>query len=149
MVILTEKKEFAVTPGYPAGARHRAIRRTGLLEAGNLPAIARASGVSTNPMITKAVRQNTIFSTVQSMGIKVKINNMQNVVAEDMPDQQTAAAVASTIYQQFGVKCSFTVTYEGVWKCYWSPQTPVERAPALAYARAAGLPPPNPKRYLA
>jgi hypothetical protein len=83
------------------------------------------------------------------MGIKVKINALQNVVAEDMPDQQTAVAVASTIFQQFGVKCSFTVTYEGVWKCYWSPKTPVEKAPALAYAKATGLPPPNPRKYLA
>jgi hypothetical protein len=111
MIILKEKK--------PQTTPVNVMYRAGLMnfkETSNLPAIAKASGVSTNPKITRVVRQDTIFSTVQAMGIKVKVNAMQNVVAEDMPDQQTAVAVASTIYQQFGVKCSFTVTYEGVWK---------------------------------
>jgi hypothetical protein len=150
MIVLTEnKKPPAVNPVYLTEAQLRAIKKVGLFEANNLPAIAKTSWVSTNPRITQVTRQDTIFDTVQAMGIKVKINAMQNVVAEDMPDQQTAVAVASTIYQQFGVKCSFTVTYEGVWKCYWSPKTPVERAPVLAYAKATGLPPPNPRKYLA
>jgi hypothetical protein len=150
MIILTEnKKAPAVKPVYLTETQRRAIKEAGLLEASNLPAIAKASGVSADPRITRVARQDTIFSTVQAMGIKVKVNAMQNVVAEDMPDQQTAVAVASTIYQQFGVKCSFTVTYEGVWKCYWSPKTPVDRAPALAYAKAAGLLPPSQRRYLA
>jgi hypothetical protein len=150
MIILKERKRMpAVKPVYLTEAQCRAIKQAGLFEASNLPAIAKTSGVSTNPKITQVVRQDTIFSTVQAMGIKVKINAMQNVVAEDMPDQQTAVAVASTIYQQFGVKCSFTVTYEGIWKCYWSPKTPVEKAPVLAYAKAVGLPPPNPRKYLA
>jgi hypothetical protein len=150
MIILKEnKKPPVVKPVYLTEAQRRAIKQAGLLEASNLPAIAKTSGVSTNPRITQVTRQDTIFSTVQAMGIKVKINAMQNVVAEDMPDQQTAVAVASTIYQQFGVKCSFTVTYEGIWKCYWSPKTPVEKASAIAYAKATGLPPPNPRKYLA
>jgi hypothetical protein len=143
MIILREKK--------PQATPLKVVYREGLLsfrEADNLPAIAKTSGVSTNPKITRVVRQDTIFSTVQAMGIKVKINAMKNVVAEDILDQQTAVTVASVIYQQFGVKCSFMVTYEGIWKCYWSPDAPVDRAAALAYANAAGIPPPNPRRYL-
>jgi hypothetical protein len=62
---------------------------------------------------------------------------------------QTASAVMSTIYQQFGVKSSFMMTWDGKGKLYWSPDTPVEQTPALAYSKTAGLPPPNPRKYLA
>ena len=142
MVILTERKTTA-----PAV---KAIYREGLLnfkETNNLPAIARATGISTNPRITSVVRQDTILSTIQAMGLPVKINAMKNVVAE-VSDMPTAGAVLSTIYQQFGVKGSFMVTWEGKGKVYFDPKTPIDQAPMLAYAKTAGLPPPNPRRYL-
>jgi hypothetical protein len=129
----------------------RTLFREGLLnfrEASNLPAIAKAVGISSNPKIASVVRKDTIYSTVQAMGLPVKINAMNNVVA-DVPDMQTASAVMSAIYQQFGVKSSFMMTWDGKGKLYWSPDTPVEQAPALAYAKNAGLPPPNPRKYLA
>jgi len=143
MIILTEKKQ-----GVPS---ERIIYREGLLnfkESNNLPAIAKLAGVSTNPRITSIVRQDTIFETVKAMGLPVKVNAMKNVVAE-VNDSQTAAAVLSTIYQQFGVKGSFMMTWDGKGKIYWAPDTPVDKAPVIAYANAAGLPPPNPRRYLA
>jgi hypothetical protein len=150
MIILRESgKPYAAKPVYLTEAQIGEMKKRGLFEASNLPAIAKTSGVSANPKIINVIRQDTIFNTVKAMGVKVKINAMQNVVAEDMPDQQTAAAVATTIYKQFGVRCSFTVTYEGSWKCYWSPKAPVEQATALTYAKAAGLPPLNLRRYLA
>ena len=143
MIILTEKKQ-----GVPS---ERIVYREGLLnfkESNNLPAIAKLAGVSTNPRITSIVRQDTIFETVKAMGLPVKVNAMKNVVAE-ANDSQTAAAVLSTIYQQFGVKGSFMMTWDGKGKIYWAPDTPVDKAPVIAYANAAGLPPPNPRRYLA
>jgi hypothetical protein len=143
MIIFKENKTTAV----PA----KAIYREGLLnfrESGSLPAIAKIAGVSANPKITSVVRKDTIFSTIQAMGIPVKINKVNNVVAE-VPDMPTAGAVMSTIYQQFGVKSSFMVTWNGTGKVYFDPATPVDLTPALAYAKAAGLPPPNPRRYLA
>jgi hypothetical protein len=104
--------------------------------------------VATNPKITSVVQQDTIFNTIQAMGLPVKINAMQNVVAE-VPDMPTAGAVLQTIYNQFGVKGSFMVTWEGKGKIYFDPKTPVETPVALAYAKATGLPPPNPRKYLA
>jgi hypothetical protein len=82
------------------------------------------------------------------MGLSVKINAMKNVVAE-VPDMPTAGAVLQKIYQAFGVKGSFMVTWEGKGKLYWDPRTPVDKAPALAYAKQAGLPPPNFAKLLA
>jgi hypothetical protein len=143
MYILTERKDKT-----PAGTT---LYREGLLnfkETNNLPAIAKFAGVSTNPKITSVVRKDTIYTTIQAMGLPVKINAMKNVVAE-VSDGQTAAAVLSTIYQQFGVKGSFMMTWEGKGKLYWDPDTPVDQAPMLAYAKTAGLPPPNPRKYLA
>ena len=143
MVILTEKKKPS-----PAGT---VLYREGLInftETNNLPAIAKATGISTNPRITSVVRQDTIYGTVQAMGLPVKINAMKNVVAE-VNDMQTAGTVLATIYNQFGVKGSFMITWNGTGKLYWSPDTPVDQAPALAYAKAAGLPPSNSRKYLA
>lgn len=117
-------------------------------ESGNLPAIAQASGLSTNPKITDVQRKDTILSTCEAMGLKTKVNAAKNVVAE-VPDMQTAGTVLSTIYQQFGVKGSFMVTWEGKGKLYWAPDVPVDKKIALAYAKAANLPPPNSQRYLA
>jgi hypothetical protein len=149
MIILTEnKKSSTVKPIYLTEAQLSAIKRAGLLEASNLPAIAKAAGVAANPKITSVVRQDTIFATIQAMGLPVKINAMRNVVAE-VPDMPTAGAVLQTIYNQFGIKGSFMVTWEGKGKIYFDPKTPVETPVALAYAKATGLPPPNPRKYLA
>ena len=119
------------------------------LNEADLPAIAKAAGVVVNPKITSVVRQDSIYDTCLAMGLKTKINAMKNVVAE-VPDMQTAAAVLQTIYQQFGVKGSFMLTWTGSGKLYWDPKTPVDKAVALAYAKAQGLPPPstNPQQYI-
>jgi hypothetical protein len=149
MIILTERKKTStVKPVYLTESQHRAIKQAGLLEASNLPAIAKAAGLSTNPKITSVVRQDTIFNTIQAMGLPVKVNAMNNVVAE-VPDMPAAGAVLQTIYTQFGVKGSFMVTWEGKGKIYFDPKTPIETPVALAYAKATGLPPPNPRKYLA
>ena len=143
MVILTEKKEPV-----PAGT---VLYREGLLnfkEASNLPAIAKVAGITTNPKITSVVRQDTIYDTLKAMGLPVKVNAVHNVVAE-VGDMQTAGAVLAHIYGSFGVKGSFMLTWDGKGKLYFDPKTPVDLAPALAYAKNAGLPPPNPRKYLA
>jgi len=144
MIIVKEKKTTS----------HLSARRTtycegriNLNEADNLPAIAKMGGVSTNPNITSAIRYDTIYDTVKAMGLPVKVNAMRNVVAE-APDSPTASAVATIIYQMFGVKCSFMLTWEGNMKLYWSPDTRPDQAPMLTYAKSAGLPPVNPRRYL-
>ena len=113
------------------------------LNEADLPAIAKAAGVVVNPKITSVVRQDSIFDTCVAMGLKTKINAMKNVVSE-------AAAVLQTIYQQFGVKGSFMLTWTGSGKLYWDPKTPVDKTVALAYAKAQGLPPPstNPQQYI-
>jgi hypothetical protein len=121
----------------PATAKEESLK-----EAANLPAIAQVAGVIANPKITAVVRQDTILSTIQAMGLPVKINAVKNVVAE-VPDMPTAGAALQKIYQMFGVKGSFMVTWEGKGKLYWDPKTPVEKPIALAYAKQAGLPPPN------
>jgi hypothetical protein len=149
MIIVTERKRTAsVRPMYLTEAQHRAIKHSGLFEASNLPAIARQVGVSTNPKITNVVRQDTIFSTLQAMGLSAKINAMKNVVAE-CPDPATMTAVLQTIYSQFGIKGSMMVTWDGKGKVYFDPRTPLEMPVALTYAKATGLPPPNPHKYLA
>ena len=150
MIVLIENKRApAVKPVYLTEAQAKAVKKAGLFEASNLPVIAQINGVSTNPKITAIVRQDTIYDTVKAMGIPVKINAMKNVVAT-VQDSPTGSAVASTIYQQFGVKCTFTLPWDGSGlKLYWSPETPPEKAPVLAYAKATGIPLPNPKKYLA
>jgi hypothetical protein len=150
MFILTEnKKPPVMKPVYLTEAQINAIKKAGLLEASNLPAIAKMGGVSTNPKITSVVRQDTIFGTLQAMSLNPYINKMNNVVV-DVSDSATGSAVASTIYQQFGVKCSFVLPWDGSdLKLYWAPNATVDKAPMLAYAKAAGLPPPNPRKYLA
>jgi hypothetical protein len=148
MIILNERKRMpTVKPVYLTEAQCRAIKQTGLLEASNLPAIAKVAGIAVNPKITSAVRQDTIFNTIRAMGLPVKVNAVHNVVAE-VPDMPTAGAVLQTIYTQFGIKGSFMVTWEGKGKIYFDPKTPVETPIALAYAKATGLPPPNPRKYL-
>lgn len=136
-----KKQGIRVTQGKIAYSVRESVKRS-FNEASNLPAIAQVAGVAVNSRITQVVRQDTIYSTVQAMGLSVKINAMKNVVAE-VPDMPTAGAVLQKIYQAFGVKGSFMVTWEGKGKLYWDPRTPVDKAPALAYAKQAGLPPPN------
>jgi hypothetical protein len=149
MIILSERKRMpAVKPVYLTEAQCRAIKQAGLFEASNLPAIAKVAGLSANPKITSTVRQDTIFNTIRAMGLPVKINAVHNVVAE-VPDMPTAGAVLQTIYNQFGVKGSFMVTWEGKGKVYFDPKTPADIPTALAYAKATGLPPPRPGKYLA
>ena len=120
-----------------------------LKEASSVPAIGQAAGLAVNPKITSVVRKDSIYDTCLSMGLKTKINAMKNVVAE-VSDMPTAAAVLQKIYEQFGVKGSFMITWTGAGKLYWDPKTPVDTPVALAYAKAQGLPPPStdPKKYI-
>lgn len=119
------------------------------LHEADAPAIVKAAGTVVNPKITDVVRQDSIYDTCLAMGLKTKINAMKNVVAE-VPDMQTAGAVLQTIYQQFGIKGSFMLTWTGSGKLYWDPKTPMDKPVALAYAKAQGLPPPsmNPQQYI-
>jgi len=142
MYVLTEKKQERPPI--------KVLYREGLLnfkETNNLPAIAKVTGIATNPKITNVVRQNTVYDTVVAMGLPVKINAMRCVVI-NVPDMPTASAVMSTIYQQFGVRSSLTLTWDGQGKVYIDPKTPIEQAPMLAYSKQAGLPPINPRKYL-
>jgi hypothetical protein len=142
MIILTESK-----PRPPV----KVLYREGLLnfkEASNLPVIAKIAGVAVNPQITSVVRQDTIFNTLQAMGLKPYINKLANVVVE-VPDLPTMTAVMSTIFQQFGVRGSMVIPWDGLrGKIYYDPKEPVLQANALAYAKQAGLPPPNSRKYL-
>jgi len=125
----------------------KSYREQTLKETSNLPAIAQVAGIVANPKVTSVVRQDTIFNTIQAMGLPVKINAMKNVVAE-VPDMPTAGTVLQKIYQMFGVKGSFMVTWEGKGKLYFDPKTPVDKPIALAYAKQAKLPPPNFQKLL-
>jgi hypothetical protein len=149
MVILTEgKKVPVIKPVYLTEAQCKAIKQAGLLEANNLPALVKGvSALSTNKFIPIA-RQDTIFDTLQSYGLKPYINKMQNVVCP-VDSMQDGAALMQDIYQKFGVKSSVVITYEGLTKVYIDPKTPIDQKIALAYAKAVGLPPPNPRKYLA
>jgi hypothetical protein len=149
MIILTKKRKVSAAKyAYLTETQRMSIRQAGLLEASNLPAIVKVAGIAANPKITSTVRRDTIFNTIRAMGLPVKINAVHNVVAE-VPDMPTGGAVLQTIYTQFGVKGSFMVTWEGKGKIYFDPKTPVETPIALAYAKAAGLPLPDPRKYLA
>jgi hypothetical protein len=149
MIILTEgKKGSTVNPMYLTEAQYKAIKQAGLLEANNLPALVKGvSALGTNKFIPIA-RQDTIFDTLQSYGLKPYINKMQNIVCP-VDSMQDGAALMQDIYQKFGVKSSVVITYEGLTKVYVDPKTPVDQKVALAYATATGLPPPNPRKYLA
>jgi hypothetical protein len=143
MVILRERK---------IRTRPRNVKyREGLIkfrEASDLPVIAKIGGVAANPKITSVVREDTIFNTLLAMGFKPYVNKMNNVVVE-VPDLPTMTAVLATIYQQFGVKGSMVIPWDGSHgKIYYDPRTPVDQAPAIAYAKAAGIPAPNPRKYL-
>jgi hypothetical protein len=149
MIILTENnKRPSVKPVYLTEAQHRAIKQAGLLEASTLPAIVNGTAVSTDPRITQVVRQDTIFNTLQSMGLNPYVNKMSNVVAE-VKDLPTMMAVMQKIYQSFGVRGSMVIPWDGTrGKIYYDPKVLPDKAIALAYSKATGLPPINPRRYL-
>jgi hypothetical protein len=117
-------------------------------EASNLPALAKGvTSLSANRFVPLA-RQDTIFSTLQSYGLDPYINKMRNVVCP-VPTMQDGAAILQDIYTKFGLRGSVVITYEGLTKVYFDPAVKPDSAPAIAYAKATGLPPPNPRRYLA
>jgi hypothetical protein len=125
------------------------VEKKPVKEASNLPAIAKAAGVSTNPQITQVARQDTIFSTLQAMGLDPYVNKMRNVVVE-VPDLATMSAVMKIIYEQFGVKGSMVIPWDGMrGKIYYDPKTPVETAKTLSYVKTNNLPAPSKTGYLA
>jgi hypothetical protein len=150
MIIINEKKTAGppIKPVYLTESQIANIKKAGLFEANNLPALAKQVGIAANPKITNVVRQDTIFSTCQAMGLPTKINAMKNVVVE-CPDPATMTAVLQTIYNSFGVRGSMMITWDNKGKVYFSPETPPDSSVAIAYARATGLPSPNPRKYLA
>ena len=116
----------------------------------DVPAIARVSGLSTNSRITDVTRRDSIFDTCVAMGLKTKVNKVNNIVAE-VNNMQDAGSALQTIYKQFGVKGSFMVTWDGKGKLYWDPKSPVDSSVAIDYANANGLLPPpvnNPRKLL-
>ena len=141
MIIIQETRELPRTVHYREGLIN-------LNEASNLPVIAKIGGVSTNPKITNVVRQDTIYNTLKAMGFKPYINAMNNIVCST-PDLPTMSAVMSTIYQQFGCRGSMVIPWTGLHgKIYYDPKEVPDTGQAIAYAKAAGLPPPNPRKYL-
>jgi hypothetical protein len=150
MIIVTERKRTTrVRPMYLTEAQYRAIKQAGLLEATTLPAVVNGTAVSTDPKITQVVRQDTIFNTLLSMGLSPYINKLGNVVVE-VKDLPTMMAVMQKIYQSFGVRGSMVIPWDGLrGKVYYDPKEKPNQANVIAYARATGLPPPNPHKYLA
>jgi hypothetical protein len=118
-----------------------------LYEAGNLPALAKGVGALSTNKFMSLTRQDTIFSTLQGYGLDPYINKLHNVVCP-VPTMQDGAAVLQDIYAKFGVKGSVVITFEGNTKIYFDPSVKPDSAPALAYAKAMGIAPPNPRKYL-
>ena len=79
-------------------------------------------------------RNKSIYQTcVDMLGQDdVKINAMHNVVAY-VHDMQEAGAVLQMIYEQFGVKGSFVLTWKGDGKLYFAPETDIDKRPVLEY----------------
>lgn len=137
------------------------IKRTGkLTEAADddccalIPIAGGAKAVATKySQIIKTPRNKSIYTTcVDMLGQDdVKINAMHNVVAY-VHDMQEAAAVMQMIYEMFGVRGSFMVTWKGDGKLYFAPETDVDKQAVLAYNnKHPELPPVNlssPKLYL-
>lgn len=119
------------------------------IEESTLPAIAKTTSVSLNPKITSVVRKDSIYNTCLAMGLPTKINAMNNVVVS-VGDMSEAASVLQIIYEQFGVKGSFMVTWEGNGKVYFDPRTPVDTKMQIAYAKAhnMALPSKDPRRLI-
>jgi hypothetical protein len=132
--------DYAVSKGIPKGKPP--LEESRIVETANLPAIAKVAGVAASSPITKVARQSTVLLTLTTAGYDAYVNKMNNVVCP-VKDMADAGAVLQTIYQEFGLKGSFMVTWDGKGKLYFDPKTPVDKAPALAYAKSVGLPPPN------
>lgn len=120
-----------------------------VMKESNLPAIAQSTSLSLNPKITSVIRKDSIYNTCLAMGLPTKINAMKNVVVS-VKDMSEAASVLQTIYEQFGVKGSFMVTWEGNGKVYFDPRTPVDTKMQIAYAKThnMALPSTDPKRLI-
>ena len=119
-----------------------------------IPFAGGAKAVATKySQIIKTPRNKSIYTTcVDMLGQdNVKINAMHNVVAY-VHDMQEAAAVMQMIYEMFGVRGSFMVTWKGDGKLYFAPDTDVDKQAVLAYNnKHPELPPVNlssPKLYL-
>lgn len=119
-----------------------------------IPIAGGARAVATKySQIIKTPRNKSIYTTcVDMLGQEdVKINAMHNVVAY-VHDMQEAAAVMQMIYEMFGVRGSFMVTWKGDGKLYFAPETDVDKQAVLAYDnKHPELPPVNlssPKLYL-
>lgn len=114
-----------------------------------VPAIAQAVTPAINSKITSVIRKDSVYNTCVAMGLPTKINAMKNVVVS-VKDMAEAGAVLETIYQQFGIKGSFMVTWEGNGKIYFDPRTPVDTKMQIAYAKAhnMALPSTDPKRLI-
>ena len=84
--------------------------------------------------IISTPRNKSVYQTcVDMLGQDdVKINAMHNVVAY-VHDMQEAGAVLQMIYEQFGIKGSFVLTWKGDGKLYFAPETDVDRKPVLEY----------------
>lgn len=118
-------------------------------ESSNVPAIGQVVAPAALPNITSVVRKDSVYNTCVAMGLPTKINAMKNVVVS-VGDMQEAAAVLQTIYEQFGLKGSFMVTWEGNGKVYFDPRTPVDTKKQLAYAKShnMALPSTDPRRLI-
>jgi hypothetical protein len=119
-----------------------------------IPIAGGARAVATKySQIIHTPRNKSIYTTcVDMLGQEdVKINAMHNVVAY-VHDMQEAAAVMQMIYEMFGVRGSFMVTWKGDGKLYFAPDTDVDKQAVLAYDnKHPELPPVNlssPKLYL-
>ena len=152
---------FDVDDDFDAYEETADIKRTGKLTeaAGDdccalIPIAGGAKAVATKySQIIKTPRNKSIYTTcVDMLGQDdVKINAMHNVVAY-VHDMQEAAAVMQMIYEMFGVRGSFMVTWKGDGKLYFAPETDVDKQAVLAYNnKHPELPPVNlssPKLYL-
>ena len=152
---------FDVDDDFDAYEETADIKRSNkLTEAANddccalIPFAGGAKAVATKySQIIKTPRNKSIYTTcVDMLGQdNVKINAMHNVVAY-VHDMQEAAAVMQMIYEMFGVRGSFMVTWKGDGKLYFAPDTDVDKQAVLAYNnKHPELPPVNlssPKLYL-
>ena len=94
---------------------------------------ARAVATKYRQIITTPRNKSVYQTCVDMLGQDdVKINAMHNVVAY-VHDMQEAGAVLQMIYEQFGIKGSFVLTWKGDGKLYFAPETDVDRKPVLEY----------------
>jgi hypothetical protein len=144
MIILKENKP--VTPA--VNPISQKLNEQFFKEASNLPDIAKVGGVATNSPIFSVQRQSNLLATLQAAGYDAYVNKMNNVVCptKTMAD---ASAVLQYAYEAFGVQGNAFINFTGQEiKLYFDPRQPQDKAKALSYAKAVGLPPPS-TRYLA